>query len=307
MPVTVDPEQQLSHLKAAAERGGVEIPEFVLPDSRHLLAGNIRIHYLDWPNPAGRDILFLHGGALTAHTWDIVALGLRSRFHCVAIDQRGHGDSEWSLDMDYSIDAHVRDIEHVVEELGLKDFLLVGMSLGGLNSIEYAGRHSDLLKGVVFVDVGPEIRTQGTNRIRDFIGRKSEFDSVDDVIEQAMGFNSKRNPELLRTSLLHNLRQLPDGKWTWKYDRRHHGRTDPDAFTRTRLRLAEQLPKIDCPALVVRGDRSDVFHDEDAERVVERLPNGRWVKIADAGHTVQGDNPRDLTAALLEFFDEVGA
>jgi pimeloyl-ACP methyl ester carboxylesterase len=308
MPKTVDPDIQLKHLTLAADRAGVDVAEFVVPEDHHMLAGDIRLHYLDWGGPAGaRPILLLHGGALTAHTWDIVALGLRDRFHCIALDQRGHGDSEWSPEMDYTTAAHVRDIEHVVEQLELDDFLLVGMSMGGLNSIEYAGRHSHRLKGLVIVDVGPELRFQGTDRIRDFVSRPAEFDSIEGFVEQAVSFNSQRSPELLRLSLLHNLRQLPDGKWTWKYDRRHHGRMDMEENTRQRLQLAERLPQISCPTLVVRGAKSDVFWDEDAEKVVSQLHDGRWVKIEGAGHTVQGDNPRDLMGAMLEFFDEIGA
>jgi pimeloyl-ACP methyl ester carboxylesterase len=209
--------------------------------------------------------------------------------------------------MDYSISAHVGDLEAFVDLLELDQFVLVGMSLGGLNAMEYAGRHSQRLKGLVIVDIGPEIRSEGTNRIRDFLELPHELPSVDAFVERAMGFNSSRDPELLRVSLLHSLRQLPDGNWTWKYDRRHFGRFDPEEHRRSRLALAERLPAVTCPTLVVRGERSDVFSDEDAEKLVGMFPDARWVKIPGARHTVQGDNPRDLTKALREFLKEIGA
>jgi esterase len=304
---TLDPERQLSHLRLAAERNELAIREIVLPESHHVLAGDIRLHYLDWDGASDRDILFLHGGGLNAHTWDMVCLGLREEYRCIAVDQRGHGDSEWSAGMDYTTEAHVRDIEQFADAIGLERFVLVGMSLGGLNSILYAARHSDRLAGLVLVDVGPELRTEGTSKISSFIGQPAELPSIEDFVERAMQFNPRRNPDLLRTSLLHNLRRLPDGNWTWKYDRRHHGRFDRKAMDAARLKLAERLPEIRCPTLVVRGEHSDVFWDEDAEKLVSQLPDARWVTVPNAGHTVQGDNPGDLTIALREFLDPLKA
>jgi esterase len=300
-----DGERQLKHFRGAAELAGMTFTEFVVPEAYDVLAGRIRLHYLDWLGPTGaRTILFLHGGALTAHTWDLTCLALRDEYQCIALDQRGHGESEWSAGMDYSRSAYVGDIEHLVDALGLDDFVLVGMSLGGLNSIEFAGRHSDLLKALVLVDVGPELRLAGTTRIRDFVGADGEFDSLDSVIDRAMSFNPRRDPELLRLSLLNNLRQLPDGKWTWKYDRRHHGRANPEKHAREMQDLAKWVPDITCPTLVVRGAESDVFHDEDAEKLAGALPAGRWVKVPGAGHTVQGDNPRVLVEELRRFLGE---
>ena len=305
---TIDPEAQLRHLRVAADVAGMELGEIVLPTEYDVLAGRIRLHYLDWAGPDGaRDILFLHGGGLTSHTWDITCLALRDTYHCLALDQRGHGESEWSPNMDYSYAAHVTDIEQFVEALGLDTFVLVGMSLGGLNSIEFAARHSDWLKALVLVDVGPELRQAGTSRIRNFIGGEGEFASIETIVERAMSFNPRRDPELLRMSLRNNLRQLPDGKWTWKYDRRHHGRVDSETHRSAMRALGDRVPHITCPTLVVRGGDSDVFHDEDAEKLVSNLPDGRWVKVPTAGHTVQGDTPKGLVAELRAFLDQVGA
>jgi len=298
---SLDLERQLRHLRRAAERNALPVREIVLPNAHHVLAGDTRLHYLDWGGKSRRDVLFLHGGGLNAHTWDVVCLGLREEFRCIALDQRGHGESEWSAGMDYSTGAHVRDIERFVDAIGLENFVLVGMSLGGLNSIEYAARHSDRLEALVLVDVGPEIRLAGTSKISAFVQQPAELPSVEDFVERALAFNPRRNRDLLRTSLLHNLRQLPDGTWTWKYDRRHYGLIDRKAMDAARLKLADRLPEIRCRTLVVRGEHSDVFWAEDAEKLVGQLPDARWVEIAHAGHTVQGDNPGDLIVALRNF------
>jgi pimeloyl-ACP methyl ester carboxylesterase len=99
---------------------------------------------------------------------------------------------------------------------------------------------------------------------------------------------------------MHNLRQQTDGNWVWKYDRRRFQQMG-DQHAAERRGLADGLAKVTCPTLVVRGAESDVFHDEDAERLTQRLPDGSWVTIPRAGHTVQGDNPKDLAEALREF------
>jgi pimeloyl-ACP methyl ester carboxylesterase len=122
-----------------------------------------------------------------------------------------------------------------------------------------------------------------------------------------MAFNPRRDRELLRLSLRHNLRQMPSGHWMWKYDQRHRGRFDQAAYERRRQLLWSAVAKVTCPTLVVRGAESDVFHDEDAERLARALPDGRWVKVEGAGHTVQGDNPAGLLRVLRTFLGEVGS
>ena len=125
---------------------------------------------------------------------------------------------------------------------------------------------------------------------------------MDDFVAKAMAFNPLRRPEMLRRSLLHNLRQTPSGTWTWKWDPRlHHGQTD-ETRTRRREMLWAAVPHITCPTLVVRGGKSDVLHDEDAVELAAALPRGSWVKIEGAGHTVQGDQPKLLVQELERFF-----
>jgi esterase len=279
-------EDRMTHLRAAAELGGLAVSDYVLPHERQALVNDIRLKYLEWDCVTrNRDILFLHGGSLTAHTWDLVALALRQDSRSFALDQRGHGDSEWPAGMDYSRDAFVGDIEGIVEHIGLDRFVLVGQSLGGLNAIEYASRHSDRLAALVIVDVGPDVQVAGARRIGEFTAGESEFDSIEDIIAKAIAFNERRRPELLRTSLLYNLRRLPNGKWTWKYDRRHRSMVAAEEQTRSIRALGERLPAIVCPVLVIRGQNSDVFSDEDAKGVVRRAHcPGRQPSGSGRGH-----------------------
>lgn len=310
--MTVSGTQLVEDLKLAAKVFGVDIREFVAPDNRHVIAGSIRLHLLDWAADGKPAILFFHGNGLTAHTWDLAVLQLRSDYHCLAADLRGHGESEWSPAMEYGPQHHAADIGNLADALGLERFVLVGMSLGGMASILYAGESSDRLAAFVCVDIAPGAMRAGPRpgvaRVGNFIQMQHEMDSVEHFVDQAIAFNPRRDRELLRRSLLHNLRQLPDGKWTWKYDRRHHER--PGMFMAGAGNLGERLSAsvggIKCPTLVVRGAESDVLAAEDAQAFAAALPDGRWVEVPGAGHTVQGDNPSGFASVVREFLSGAG-
>jgi pimeloyl-ACP methyl ester carboxylesterase len=303
--MSLSAEEFRAHLELSAATAGVRLPDLALPGEHHLLLRRMRFHYLDWGTAGLPPVLFLHGGGLNAHTWDLVCAALRAERHCLALDQRGHGESEWSPEMDYSTESHAGDLEAFVGTLQLRRFVLVGMSLGGVNALAWAAKHSGHLAGMVLVDVGPEIRTDGVRKIAAFTSEATPLDSVEHFVERALAFNPRRNRELLRRSLLHNLRRMPDGRFMWKYDQRHRGKVDPEAYARRRALLWSAVDTVECPVLVVRGAQSDVFHDEDADRLARRFRRGRWVKVEGAGHTVQGDNPAGLLVSLRAFLDEV--
>jgi pimeloyl-ACP methyl ester carboxylesterase len=296
----------LDHLARAASLAGVRYSELALPQSRHCLAGRMRLHYLDWGTAGRPPVLFLHGGCLTAHTWDLVCLALRDQGHCLALDQRGHGDSEWSPEVDYRFEAHLRDLDAWIEELGCARPVLVGQSLGATNALLHARAHASELAGVVLVDIAPGVQhSVGARRIGDFTrGAPDPLDSIEDAIARAREFNPRRDPALLRRSLLHNLRERPDGRLTWKYDRRFLSM--PMAERAAELDgLAAAAAQVTCPVLVVRGAESDVVSASDAAGFAARFPRARQVEIEGAGHTVQGDNPAELIRALREFLGEV--
>jgi len=301
--MTLSAEEYHDHLKTTAVRAGFAFGDVVLPGEHDVSVGQLRFRYLDWGTKGLRPILFLHGGALTAHTWDLCCLALRDEFHCVALDQRGHGDTDWAPDADYSIGAQREDIRGFADRLGFDRFVLVGQSMGAINGLAFAVTHPERLSALVMIDAGPEVRRRGSSRIREFVNGGAKPETLEEIIERALAFNPRRDRQILRRSLMHNLRQQPDGSWSWKYDRRRFQRLDHDTHLAERRRLADDLANVTCPALVVRGAESDVFHQDDAEHLAKNFPDGRQVTIAQAGHTVQGDNPKDLVAALREFLN----
>jgi pimeloyl-ACP methyl ester carboxylesterase len=292
-----------SHLSAVAAVAGLEVDGVALPRDEYFEANGLRLHYLDWGDASARPLILLHGGALTAHTWDVVCLGLVPEFRCITPDLRGHGDSDWARDGNYSPNAYRSDLEALSRHLGIEGCALIGNSLGGMTAARFtAARPADQQpEALVLVDVGPEMREVGRQRLRNFTGGPREMDSVDDFVERAMAFNPLRQREILRRSLLNNLRQLPSGKWTWKYDPNRFGGGPNGGPPLTVEDRWEDIRRIMCPTLVVRGGRSDMFLDEDAAKLAAALRDGRWVRIEDATHTVQGDQPVALVKAIRDF------
>lgn len=295
-------ETEHDYLQLAVEIAGMCVDEVVTPASHHVLLRDQRFHYLDWGGSSGIPVVFLHGAGLTAHTWDLVCLALRPHYRCYALDLRGHGESEWSRAMDYTMEAQTEDVHAFISALGLDAPNVVGMSLGGAAAVRYSLEH--LPRTLVVIDTGPQTNRDGGRAIVDFMRQPSELDSVDDFVIRSLAFNPRRDARLLRRSLQYNLMPLPDGKWTWKYDRRHYGRINQAAQAESRRQTWAEVERLTCPALLVRGADSPVFSSDSAEAFVKRLPRGRLVEIPGAGHTVQGDNPRDLSSALLTFFEQ---
>jgi esterase len=296
----------LQGLREAAQIVGLSC-DVVLPDDRNLVIDEMRFHYLSWPGADQPVVVFLHGGGLTAHTWDMVCLGLRNDYHCLALDQRGHGDSDWAPDLDYSRNAHTGDIEAFLETLWLGRVVLVGQSMGGINAMTFAARHPRNVAALVLVDVGPDVQAAGAQRISEFVRERDELPSVEHFVERAAAFNPRRHRTLLRRSLLHNLRQLENGNWTWKHDgRRFMDGKFVERTTRDIATLWDDVAQITCPTLVVRGSESDVLSDEQAQHLADALPDGRWTSVYGAGHNVQGDNPIAFTEVVRGFLSEAG-
>ena len=202
----------------AARAVGVSFSQEVEPQSREVDAKGLTLHYLDWGNEDKQPLLYLHGALQQAHTWDFVALPLCADYHVMALDTRGHGDSQWAPDGDYSLDAHQRDLDAFVEAVGLDQFILVGHSMGGRNAYVYTSRHPEKVKALVIVDTGPQIRSQGEGRIRGFRELIDELDTYQEFADRIQQYTGRTRDQVMG-ALKYNIRQRSDGKWTWKYDK----------------------------------------------------------------------------------------
>lgn len=287
--------------------------DFVASPTEVTLPGaGLRLRALDWGGPAqGCTVVFLHGGGLSARTWDVVCDLLRPRVRCVAIDLRGHGDSDWAPDGDYSLAAHVADLRAATAALETDRLVLAGMSLGGLVALVTAAEAPTPPVGLVLVDTGPDgSRPAGRRRLQAFMGERDEFESVEEAVERAIAFNPRRSRERLRRTLPGNLRQTQRGTWTWKYDPRIRRPAGGPAASEAEVQrawddrrrvLQAAASRVRCPTLVVRGGDSDMFLDEDAERTAAAFADGRWTTIPGASHTVQSDRPAELATVLGDF------
>ena len=300
--MTSQASKQALSLYDAARAMGVKFTNENAPLDKFVNANGMRFHYLEWGNPDNPPMLLLHGFAQTCHSWDFVALGFSDNYRVIVLDQRGHGDSDWAADGDYSPETQQKDISGVVNELGLENFVLMGLSMGGRNSFTYAANNSGKVKALVVVDAAPQNMQQGTQNIRSFVQQDDELDSVDAFVERVLQYNPRRDPQQVRGSILHNLKELPNGKWTWKYDRalRSPGRR-MGSDAETEKRLWGYLETLQCPTLLVRGGASDIVAMDTADRMHKAIPNSRIATIEGAGHLVMGDSPSGFQAAVTEF------
>jgi len=261
----------------------------------------LRFHFLDWGARGEPPMLLLHGGAQTAHSWDEVAPDLARDHHVLALDQRGHGDTDWAPEGRYRRDDFVADIRAFLDDRGWERATLIALSLGGLNSIAFAATHPERIAGLVVVDVTPTISQTGGKAIAAQL-QVRDFASFEEAVARAQAFNPLRSAENIRTRLRHALRQGADGRWSYKFDPGiGSGGLEADFE-----RLWEQVREIRCPTLLVRGAQSAILAREAAARFVRELPGSTVVEVPGAGHSVMGDNPSGFIGAVRPFLARHG-
>jgi esterase len=255
------------------------------------------------------ELVLVHGGAQNAHTWDTVALALGRPL--VAVDLPGHGHSGWRDDGAYSPMNLADDVAAVVAAHAPTAAAVVGMSLGGLTSMQLAVRHPELVRSLVMIDITPGVNAAKTKAITDFVDGPQSFASFDDLMARTKEHNPTRTESSLRRGILHNAHQLPDGSWQWRYDRSSHARRTADtpdapgtpevpdtATTPTLSPLWDDFGSITVPMMLVRGSLSPVVDDDDVAEARRRQPTLRIELVDGAGHSVQGDRPVELAALL---------
>ena len=302
----------MATLYEAARKAGVPFADELAPAERRFDTGELELGYLDWGPSDAPPVILLHGFAQNAHSWDYTALALGQMYRVISLDARGHGDSDWADDADYSTAAHQRDLDRFIEQFDSVTVTLVGLSMGGRSSYVYASRRPENVRGLVIVDSGPtwpkadRARLSGGRRIMDFVTLPDELDTWEEFVERIHQYNPRRSVQEVRDTLIHKVRQAPNGKWTWKYDRvlrdPHRPREVVPADEQWR-----RIEAISCPTLLVRGAESDILAQETAAEMAVRMQDCKVVEVEGAGHLVPGDNPRQFVAVVSGWLDELHA
>ena len=267
-------------------------------------------------DPAGPPVVLLHGGGQTRHAWgttlDVLA---RRGWFAYTVDLRGHGESDWASDGDYTMDAFAADVLALAKCLRQPP-VLVGASLGGLSALTAVGEDEDgrrIARALVLVDVAPRLEEQGRNRIGSFMMANMDhgFASLDDVADAIAAYNPHRPRPSDLSGLRKNLRQRADGRWFWHWDPRFiSGRLGSTEETRSTLtdadRFEEAARRLTVPTLLVRGRTSDLLSEEGARHFLSLTPHAQLVDVAGAGHMVAGDRNDLFNDAVVRFLDETG-
>lgn len=272
----------------------VERVETALDDGRSLSG-------LRWGTDAP-EVVLIHGGGQNAHTWDTVALALGRPL--LAVDLPGHGHSgDVHPERPPSPQSLAIDVAEAIAVQAPEAALVVGMSLGGLTSVQVAARRPELVRKLMMVDVTPGAGGEKTADIVKFLSGPETFASLDEILERTIAFNPTRSESSLRRGVLHNTVQRPDGAWVWRHQRDRPALPETDG-DRPRVDFAamwDDIGAITVPLQLIVGDRSPVVDEADKAEFARRAPDAPIIEVADAGHSIQGDQPIEL-ARLIDAF-----
>lgn len=284
------------------------------PSSHYYESQRLKLHFLDWGNPSAEPLLLVHGGRDHARMWDWVAGPLSKNYHILAVDLRGHGDSDWSNSGHYHVDDFVHDIAEFIVQLDLAPLKMLSHSLGGVISLRYTGVFPERVKKLIAIeglgrrrpDLGfPEGSLQ--ERYRTWIDKHREttrrvpkrYTSIDEATKRMAEGNKRLSEEQARHLTEHGIKQNDDGTYSWKFDNFLYGRfLVPNGINGADTK--QLWSEITCPTLLVRGTDSwttDPEEDGDAEY----FKNATFVNFEGAGHWVHHDRLDDFLTLATDF------
>ncbi len=271
------------------------------PTSNSFISQRLKLHYADWGNDEAPPLLLVHGGRDHCRSWDWVAEKLRDRYHIIAPDLRGHGDSAWSPDGNYEMGAFVYDLAQLIHQLDLAPVTIVSHSMGGNISTRYAGLFPDKVKKLVSIEgLGPSPavqeernKTPFDERMRQWIEDKRQaagrqpkrYATLDDALARMAAENAYLTPDQARHLTIHGINRNEDGSWSWKFDNYLNIWT---IFDMPQAELHKLWANISCPTLLLYGADSWASNPEKDGRM-EHFNNARVIEFENAGHWLHHD------------------
>lgn len=287
------------------------IDEDLGPTSRHFIAQRLRLHYLDWGNGAAPPLILLHGGRDHAHSWDWVARALRDRWHVIAPDLRGHGDSAWSPDGAYQVNDFVYDLAQLIHQLAEEPVTIVAHSYGGAIALLYAAIYPDRVRRLVAIEAmlppapGAPATRAAPQVWRDWIEERRaiairsprRYASLDDALARMRAANAHLSEAQARHLTVHGVNRNEDGTFSWKFDDLFRAGSPQNVSEEEQCQLWEAVT---CPVLLACGEESWATDPADDGRL-EHFADARVVRFAGAGHWVHHDRLEAFVAELRAF------
>jgi len=270
------------------------------PADRFIEVHGLRIHYLDWGSPDKPPLIMLHGIGRVAHTFDHIAPHFASKYHVMAVDMRGHGDSSWDPKGEYLVEDYVKDIEGMAEQLRLQNIVIWGNSTGGRVAQVFAALHPERTAAVISEDVGPERPTQVADSVSRQLKQEDEtgWASEEALLAQLKTSNARTPEEILRAYAHYGSRKRADGRIIWKRDP-----AIANGFVPTELwRFVRQIKS---PIIYVVGGRSSIVPAATQEELKKTLPQAQVVTIAGAGHYPSEENSAEFLAIVDKFLSSI--
>jgi pimeloyl-ACP methyl ester carboxylesterase len=283
------------------------------PTSHNFISQRLRLHYADWGNPHAPPLLMVHGGRDHCRNWDWAAQELRKDWHVIALDHRGHGDSQWVADGNYLAMDMVYDVAHLIHQLDLAPVTIVAHSMGGNVCTRYAGLFPDKVRKLVAIEgLGPSpealaelARKPYAERVREWMEGKRKaagrmprrYATIDDALARMKAENTYLTDEQARHLTIHGVNRNEDGSWTWKFD--PHLNVWPINDNRPD-ETAALWRAITCPTLLMYGANSWASNPEKDGRIAH-FSTARVIEFANAGHWLHHDQFERFMAELRAF------
>ena len=283
------------------------------PTSNFFWSQRLRLHYLDWGNPSAPPLLLLHGGLDHGRSWDHIARELMADWHVIVPELRGHGDSTWPSDGDYTMAAYVYDLAQLIHQLKLAPVTIVAHSLGGNISIRYAGTYPENVRKLVAIEGlgrSPQFAAEREakpphEQLHEWIERKRalsarlprRYDTLEEAAVRMQEKNKFLTDDMARHLTVYGVNQNEDGTYSWKFD--NYLRAWPPGDM-TQAQLHKLWGRIACPTRLIYGKESWATNPAEDGRLAH-FPTAEVVAFERAGHWVHHDRYEDFLALLKQF------
>jgi esterase len=279
-------------------------PDIFKPRSKFLKVNRLRLHCLDWGGRTGQTLLLLHGFMGHAHVWDDLAATLRSGYHVIALDQRGHGKSQWSAEGAYGLEDHFADLAQIMERLNLDNLVLIGHSMGGRNALFFAACRPEKVQGLIVIDSRPGSNPRSADALRQLLKvLPLQAASLDEIVSSIHKHYPGISPEICYHLATYGYRKTAEGKYIPKCDPQMSLRCENQGCCVEEI--WSFLKNVTCPTLVVRGENSPFLSRDDAKTMCEIMPDATWTEIPRATHLPQQENPEGCRRALASFLNRL--